>query len=724
MKNYLLLIVLLWLNGCGEGHRYAAPQEVQALRTAAVSAEQEWRTYLGDAGSSQSTQLGQLDKSNVAMLREAWRYDAGDAGQFDTLIPTNPLIVKGVLYGLSARKNLFALNAATGKELWLHAFDKPFGGKGSGRGLVYWEGVDRQGQDVAWILVGLGHELFAIDAITGRRATTFADNGVLDLRSGLDRPVEGLSVNVIAPGTLYGDLLIQGFGTSEFHDAAPGYIRAYHIPSGELRWTFRTIPAAGEPGAQTWPEATRATIGGANSWAGITVDEQRGIAFVPTGSAAYDFYGANRAGDNLYANSLVALDAASGERLWHYQFVRHDLWDRDLPTPPNLIHIMRDGQRIPAVAQATKSGHVFVFHRDTGEPLFPIEEVAVTGAGAPGEHLPTTQPLPSVPPPFANQQFAISKVTSGSHAYISELIQGMSISAPYHAPDEQGIVIYPGLDGGAEWGGQAYDRSTGMLYINTNEVPWYFKLVPSVAEGGLHVMSTEFAYLQFCGSCHGADRAGNGQIFPSLQNISAKYWPWEVYAIARQGRGRMPAFSNEPWYYLAGAIAYLYTAADDEIASREASGNITGYMADGFHVLRDEHKLPGSQPPWGSLVAMDMHRGSVAWKVPLGDYPQALAMGLSGLGAENYGGPVVTAGGLLFIAATPDAKLRAFDKTSGELLWQTTLPAAGFATPAIYRAGQRQFVVIAAGGGRVDQPSASTYIAYALPESHTAGNAR
>ena len=395
--------------------------------------------------------------------------------------------------------------------------------------------------------------------------------------------------------------------------------------------------------------------------------------------------------------------------------MRHDLWDRDLPTPPNLIELERNGERIPAVAQSTKSGHVFIFHRETGEPLYPIVEVDVTGAGAPGEHLTATQPLPTAPPPFAHQRFAVSTVTPDSHAYITELIAGMTVSAPYHAPDEQGIVVYPGLDGGAEWGGQAYDSSTGLLYVNTNEVPWYFKMVPSVAEGGLHVMSTEFAYLQFCGSCHGADRAGNGQIFPTLQNIGDKYWPWEVYDIARHGRGRMPAFATEPWYYLAGAISYLYTAADDEIAQRRVSGEITGYMADGFHVLLDEHKLPGSQPPWGSLVAIDLNRGNIAWKIPLGDYPQALAMGLSGLGAENYGGPVVTAGGLVFIAATSDAKLRAFDKSTGEILWQTLLPAAGFATPAIYQADGRQYVVIAAGGGRLDQASGSTYIAYALP---------
>ena len=705
------------LTACGSGNVPGDVETLRALRSAAPGAEREWRHYLGDAASNQYSPLDQINRDNVGGLVEAWRYDPGDAGDFDTMIPTNALVVKGVLYGLSARKNLFALDATTGEELWRHSFDKPHEGKGSGRGLVYWEGRDARGEDATWILVGLKHELFAIDALRGERVRTFGDNGVVDLRAGLDRPVDGLSVNVVAPGTLYGDLLIQGFGTSEFYDAAPGYIRAYHVPTGELRWTFRTIPAPGEFGADTWPDANRDKLGGANSWAGITVDSERGIAFVPTGSAAYDYYGGNRAGDNLFANSLVALDAATGERLWHYQFVRHDLWDRDLPTPPNLVTVQRDGEDIPAVSQATKSGHLFVFHRETGEPLFPIEEVAVTGRGVAGEHVPTTQPLPLSPPPFANQRFEITDVAPESREYIADLIGGMATAGPYHLADESGLVIYPGLDGGAEWGGQSYDASTNTLYINTNEVPWYYRMVPTTDAGGGNPFSVEFAYLHFCGACHGADREGAGDIFPSLKNIGDKYWPWEVWRIMRQGRGRMPALANEPWYFLLFPLYYLYTADENEIAQRRTSGEITGYLTDGFHVLLDEYKLPGSRPPWGSLVAIDLDTGDIRWKVPLGDYPRALARGLSGLGAENYGGPVATAGGLVFIGATPDARLRAFDRSSGDLLWQAALPAAGFATPTIYEAGGRQFVVIAAGGGRLDQPSGSAYVAYALPET-------
>ena len=710
-----LCIIGLVLTGCGEQQPVVDEKKLASARQHAAHAEHEWRSYLGDTASNQYSPLEQINRDNVAGLREAWRYDPGDAGDFDTLIPTNPLIVEGVLYGLSARKNLFALDAASGEELWVHRFDRPHEGKGAGRGLVFWRGQDRQGHAASWILVGLGHDLYAVDADTGQLVSTFGNSGSVDLRAGLDRPIDAVNIGVIAPGTLYGDLLIQGFGTSEFYDAAPGYIRAYHLPSGELRWTFRTIPAAGEFGADTWPAENREQFGGANSWAGITLDEERGIAFVPTGSAAYDYYGGNRKGDNLFANSLIALDANTGERLWHYQFVRHDLWDRDLPTPPNLITVEQDGKRIPAISQATKSGHLFIFNRETGEPLLPMQEIPVTGTGAPGDHPAASQPVPDSPEPFARQRFEISTVDPASTEYIAALIEGMASNSAFHAADESGLVIYPGLDGGAQWGGQAYDAERQLLVLNTNEVPWYYSMVP-VTEGGESPYSIEFAYLHYCGSCHGADRKGNGDIFPALTDIGDKYWPWEVWDIIRNGRGRMPAFGKEPWYYMLGPLAYLYSAEEDQIAQRAESGEVSSYISDGFHVLYDEFGLPGSQPPWGSLVAIDLARMEIAWKVPLGDYPQALARGLSGLGAENYGGPVATAGGLLFIGATPDSMFRAFDTSSGQVLWQTELPAAGFATPAVYAADGKQFVVIAAGGGKIGQASGSAYVAYALPQ--------
>lgn len=706
-----IVSAVLAVTACDSANISAKKTRVEALHEqASTPADREWRAYLGDAASSQYSRLTQLTPDNVQQLQKAWEYDPGHRG----LMPTNPLIVKGVLYGLDGHKNLFALNAVTGEELWVYRFDRNATAKGAGRGLVYWEGTGSEGEPLNYILVGLEHQLYAIDAISGNRVKAFGSDGSLDLRAGLDRPEREVNVAANTPGTLFGDLLIMGFATSEDYTATPGHIRAYRLPAGKLEWTFRTIPAAGEFGADTWPAENRDEHGGANAWAGMTVDEERGIVFVPTGSAGYDFYGANRAGDNLFANSLIALDARTGERLWHYQVVRHDLWDRDLPTPPNLITVKRDGISIPAVSQATKSGHLFVFHRETGEPLFPIAEVPLRGEGLPGEHLPDSQPLPIAPPPFTRQRYAPPKTPASGD--LAESIAAMTINQPYPAPGRQGAVIMPGIDGGAEWGGQAWDPETGLLFVNANEVPWTITM-QAVEKGTSGANSPETAYRLFCAHCHGADRRGMGDAFPSLIDIDKKYWPWEIWDIVRQGRGRMPGFAHQPWYYSLGAIVYLYQAGEDETATatHQTRDEAEAYGAQ-FQVLRDERNLPASKPPWGSLTAVDISAGRIAWRIPLGDYPHALDLGLTGYGAENYGGPVVTAGGLLFIAATPDNRIRAYNKRSGELLWEDRLPAAGFATPAVYEAGGKQFLVIAAGGGKLDQPTGSSYVAYALPD--------
>jgi quinoprotein glucose dehydrogenase len=713
MRLITALVTLTLLGGCApsQDENRAA---VLARQSGAAPAAREWRSYLGDPASNQYSPLAQINRDNVAQLAEAWRYDPGDADEYGTLIPTNPLVVKGVLYGLSARKNLFALDAATGEELWVHRFDRPREGKGAGRGLVYWAGRLADGSDTQLILVGLGHQLFAVDALTGRIERGFGDDGQVDLRPGLDRPADQVSVSANTPGTVFDDLLIMGFATGESYDASPGYIRAYHLPSGELRWTFRTIPAPGEFGADTWPEEYRLEFGGANAWAGITLDRERGLAFVPTGSAGDDFYGSNRRGDNLFANSLVALDARTGQRVWHYQFIRHDLWDRDLPTPPNLVTVMRDGQPVPAVSQATKTGHLFVFHRETGEPLFDIEEIPVQGDGVPGEHPPASQPLPVAPPPFASQVFRVTGRSAAAAAAVEGQVDGMRRNHPFMIPDEAGIVLYPGMDGGAEWGGQAWDANTGLLYVNTNEMPYFHALAPT--RGRLEVYSLENGYRILCSGCHGAQRQGMGEAVPSLLDIGERYWPWQTYRIIRHGRARMPALRDQPWWVAASLAGYLhFTGPDSDADISQQKGQVTGYAFTGYNRLLDHEGLPGSEPPWGSLVAIDVSAGEIAWKIPLGDYPAALAQGLSGLGAENYGGPVVTASGLLFIAATPDSRIRAFDAASGELLWQAQLPAAGFATPAVYEADGRQFVVIAAGGGKLGGPSGSAYVAYALP---------
>ncbi len=701
------------LAACSEPAKMHHEATFAALRNTAPTAEREWRHYLGGPDSSQFSSLNQINPDNVDQLELAWTYDPGGAGAMDSQIPTNPLVINGVLYGLDARKHLFALNAATGEELWTRPFDNAQGGKGSGRGLVYWEGLSAGGEFSRRLIVGLKHRLWAVDALSGRVIEDFGEGGYIDLRHDLDRAPDTLNVNVTSPGTLYKDLLIQGFATSESPGGAPGFIRAYHVPTGDLRWTFRTIPRPGEPGGDSWGSADRYAIGGANAWAGITVDAQRGIAFIPTGSPSGDFYGPDRPGDNLFANSLLALDANTGERLWHYQVVRHDLWDRDLPSPPNLVSVVRQGKALPAVAQATKTGHLFVFHRETGEPLFPITEVPVTGLALPGEHPAASQPLPEAPPAFTRQTFEVTDITPTATASVQARIEGMSSGPTYIAPNEAGQVIYPGIDGGAEWGGQAWDPGSRLLYVNAQEVPYHFAMVP--VRESIDEYSLQNAYLMFCATCHGSDRRGNGDSFPSLRDIGQRYWPWETYRIIRRGQGRMPGFIEYPWYMAAGLAWYLHTVEQDPVLELPEGGTIGSWHFTGYNTLLDDEGLPGSRPPWGSLSAIDLDQGKIAWKVPLGDYPQALELGLTGLGAANYGGPVVTSGGLLFIAATPDRQLRAFNKATGEVLWQHALPAAGFATPAVYEADGRQFVVIAAGGGKLGQPSGSTYQAFALP---------
>jgi quinoprotein glucose dehydrogenase len=696
---------------------------IQAIRSRAVAPEREWRSYLADAASSQHSTLDQIHRGNVGRLEVAWTYDAGGAAADGTSqIQCNPLVVKGVLYGTAPDLRLFALDAATGEELWSFTPDATVGRElpNPNRGVVYWE----VGDD-ARILFTAGHGLFAVDARSGRPVADFGAGGRVDLREGLgERAVGSASVAATTPGTLFGDLLILGSRVSEFSGALPGTVRAYDVRSGALRWAFHTIPRPEEFGHDSWPPDAWQRAGGANSWAGISVDSERGLAFVPTGSAAFDFYGGDRAGDNLFANSLIALDAATGERRWHQQIVRHDVWDRDLPAPPNLVEFAQGGVLRSAVAQVTKSGHVFVFDRESGESLHPIEQVAVPRSGVPGERLAETQPLPTRPPPFTRQRLDADGVTDrtpAARAAVLARLASLRNGGPFEPPSVAGTVVMPGTDGGAEWGGAAWDPDAGLLYVNANEVPTLLQLTP-VPDDLDPTRSLRGGYLMLCAGCHGADGRGDGVSIPAIAKFSQRLGLLDAYRVVRDGRGRMPPFGWLAWYEIAALLWFAETAAPvpehataaPEISDAPLSGR--RYLHSGYQRLLDPDGFPASRAPWGSLTAIDLSRGEIAWRVALGDYPRALRAGLAGLGAENYGGPVVTAGGLLFIAATPDSSMRAFDKMTGELLWQAGLPAAGFATPSTYEAGGRQFLVIAAGGGKLGQSSHSRYVAFALPE--------
>ena len=704
------------LGGCERGEEAGGYERAERPQ---AEATQEWRTYLADSGFSHASGLKQINAANVTRLEEAWRYEAGGAGENgETQMQCSPIVVKGILYCTSPRLHAFALDAATGAELW--RFDpgyEPGLLPNPNRGVAYWEAdagaIVDHGQR---ILYTAGPFLYALDARTGKPVRAFGDGGRVDLHAGLPAQFASAPLVATTPGSVFGDLLIIGSRVEEFRGAAPGHIRAFDIVTGELRWVFHTIPRPGEYGADTWPAESLASAGGVNSWAGIAIDAERGLAFVPTGSPSFDFYGGDRHGDNLFANSLVALDARTGERVWHYQIVRHDLWDRDLPSPPNLITLRRDGEDIPAVVQATKTGHLYVFHRETGAPLFPLAESPVAGEGVPGERPAASQPVPVSPPPFAEYRFMPSDRNPATKAAVQRRVKHLDRGQPFTVPSTRGMVLYPGMDGGAEWGGAAWDAQEQRLYINANEVPYLLQLTPVPEDLG---MGPEMAYLALCAGCHGADRRGDGVSVPGLLHLGDRLSPLEAYRIVSAGRGRMPGFPAIPWYGRAAVLWHVYTAAEEAPAENGPGTNTAGevaYLNAGFQKLTDPEGLPASRPPWGSLTAIDLATGRKRWRIPLGDYPQLLERGESGYGAENYGGPIGTAGDLLFIAATPDRMFKAYDKHTGELLWQAELPAAGFATPVTYAVDGRQYVVIAAGGGKLGEHSGSTYVAFSLPE--------
>jgi quinoprotein glucose dehydrogenase len=678
-----------------------------------ASPAEEWQEYLGGPERNHYSPLKQINAENAKNLQVAWTYSAPDTGQMQV----NPIVVDGVLFGVTSAVRAFALDAATGKEIWRFGDDKKHWASTS-RGVSYWqEGDDKR------ILYTVGPNLWALNARTGKPIESFGDGGKVDLHTGLPESAKDKFIISNTPGTIFEDLIVMPVRLSEGADAAPGDIRAFNIKTGKLAWTFHTIPYPGEFGYETFPKNAykNTEIGAANNWAGMAVDRKRGIVYVPTGSAAYDFYGGNRKGKNLFSDCLLALDARTGKRLWHFQTMHHDIWDRDHPATPNLVTLTINGKKVDAVAQVTKQSHIYVFDRVTGKPLFPIKEVSAPPSALEGESAWPTQPVPILPAPIARESHTLTAKDISPYAENrEELLAQLKVYRKdrFAPPTINGTILLPGYDGGPEWGGSAVDQE-GILYANCNEMPWIMKMKKTPKQDELALLPVgERTYVSSCAVCHGQDRKGNAKSgYPSLADIASKRSKEFVTQIISNGKGMMPGFGGISANDKQALVAFLWGEEKKEVASQGSSVKkpYIPYVSTGYNKWLDSKGLPAIAPPWGTLNAVDLNTGKLVWRIPFGHEPSLKEKGILNTGTENYGGPVVTASGLLFIAASKDGMFRVFDKRDGKLVWETELPAAAFATPATYQVNGKQYVVMACGGTKLGTKKGNQYVAFALP---------
>ncbi len=591
------------------------------------SSPADWISVGNDRGYSRYSTLQQINSGNVKNLELAWTYETGEG---DKTCECTPLIIDGVMYISTNHLRVCALDAATGKELW--SFDPfengrkfPLASGGVNRGVAYWrEGTEER------ILHGTSDgRLFSIDARTGKLDPDFGDQGIKDLREDIKRDLSKLGYGPTSAPAVFEDLVVLGFSNGEGPGpSAPGDIRAFNVRTGKQVWRFHTVPREGEFGNDSWAEDSWRDRGGANAWGGVSLDVDKGLVFAGLGSAAFDFYGGDRHGDNLFANCTIALDARTGKRRWHFQTLRHDLWDHDLPCPPTLVTVTHAGKQIDAAAQPTKTGYVFLFDRESGQPLFEIKQLAAEESDVAGEKTAATQPAPTKPPPFARLTFTEDDVTDISAEARQEILDELAKLEPagnYRPPSLKGTVVMPGFHGGANWSAASFDPETGYLFVNATNLPNIMGLKKTEA--------------------------------------GARY----------------------------------------------------DYTHNGYRQFRDSRGYPATKPPWGELLAIDLNRGEIAWRVPLGVYKELEAAGVPQTGTENFGGTIVTKGGLVFIGGTKDEMFRAFNKDTGEVLWEYQLPFGGYATPSTYSVDGQQYVVIAAcGGGKPRTKSGDKFMAFRL----------